>query len=475
MAHSPVYTILKDNPMNTVKKVRIRMYRQGLGDCFLLTFFDDKDSKFNFLVDCGVLSTTNEYKATMVKVAENIDKVTSNKLDVLVATHEHWDHVSGFDQARSVFENMTINKIWLAWTENDKDEFAKELKENYSKKVKTVEAAFTRLKARPTDSFVKKQKEGHEFYLSAFDNFFAFFGMGATDQMIGLSKTGNAMDFLRKHGKAEKEFLIPATDEVIEMEELPGVRFYILGPPKDLKALRKMDPSKKDSEIYELAAGIGLENSLLSSLDKSQADKYRPFDDEFSLDNASAATIYSSYLDGPEWRKIDDDWLYSAGNLAIALDSGINNTCLAFAIELLPSRKVLVFPGDAQVGNWLSWYNYEWNVDNDGKKEKITAEDLLRRAVFYKVGHHGSHNATLKEKGLEKMSSKDLIAMIPVDKEMARAKRWKMPFPPLFKALSEKTGGKLIVMDEPYPKIIKSKNKPKGGDTELYYDLVVTN
>lgn len=452
------------------------MYRQGLGDCFLLTFFDDKASKFNFLVDCGVLSTTNEYKDKMVKVAENIDEVTSHNLDILVATHEHWDHVSGFDQARSVFEKLPIKKIWLAWTENDNDEFAKVLKENYSKKVKTVEAAFTKLKNQPTDNFVKKQKDGHEFYLNAFNNFFAFFGMGAADQMIGLSKTGSAMDFLRKHKKAEKEFLIPASDQVIEMEKLPGVRFYILGPPKDLKALRKMDASKKDSEIYEMAAGLGLENSLASAFDSTAEDKYKPFDAEFRLDDLEAVKDYASYYSsGLEWRKIDDDWLYSAGNLAIALDSGINNTCLAFAIELLPSRKVLIFPGDAQIGNWLSWYNYEWNVDYDGKKEKVTVEDLFRHAVFYKVGHHGSHNATLKEKGLEKMNSKDLIAMIPVDKKMARAKRWKMPFPPLSDALSEKTGGKVIIMDEAYPTTIKAKNKVKGGDTELYFDLMVTN
>ena len=48
----------------------------------------------------------------------------------------------------------------------------------------------------------------------------------------------------------------------------------------------------------------------------------------------------------------------------------------------------------------------------DGKT--VTGPDLLKRAIFYKVGHHGSHNATLSEKGLEQME-RLRVAMIPVD------------------------------------------------------------
>ena len=42
------------------KNVRIRMYRQGLGDCFLLSFADGDDFKgaSHVLVDCGTLGAT---------------------------------------------------------------------------------------------------------------------------------------------------------------------------------------------------------------------------------------------------------------------------------------------------------------------------------------------------------------------------------------------------------------------------------
>jgi hypothetical protein len=49
---------------------------------------------------------------------------------------------------------------------------------------------------------------------------------------------------------------------------------------------------------------------------------------------------------------------------------------------------------NAQVGNWKSWANVRFNVP--GRAKPRPAHDLLSNAVFYKVGHHCSHNATLK-------------------------------------------------------------------------------
>ena len=124
------------------------------------------------------------------------------------------------------------------------------------------------------------------------------------------------------------------------------------------------------------------------------------------------------------------------------LDSDTNNTSLALAFEL-PDGRVLLFPGDAQVGNWESWHadaddhKRVWQIDDHA----VTAEMLLNRTVLYKVGHHGSHNATLREKGLEMMTDPALTAMVPVDVYIAHEKKqWtKMPFTPLMARLREKT------------------------------------
>lgn len=44
---------------------------------------------------------------------------------------------------------------------------------------------------------------------------------------------------------------------------------------------------------------------------------------------------------------------------------------------------------------------------NEDAAEWVTAHELLARTVFYKVGHHGSHNATLRALGLELMTNED--------------------------------------------------------------------
>ena len=65
--------------------------------------------------------------------------------------------------------------------------------------------------------------------------------------------------------------------------------------------------------------------------------------------------------------------------------------------------------------------------DRNGEPTKVTSSALLARTVLYKVGHHASHNATLREKGLELMQSDELVAMIPVDEEQAHAQGKKDP------------------------------------------------
>src|SRR5688572_5775583 len=100
-------------------KVRVRMYRQGLGDCFLITFDVGGDEK-HMLIDCGTLGATTT-GVKLDKVVENIATTTGGHLHLLVATHEHLDHVSGFRSQDDKFKDMQIDHVWLAWTENPTD------------------------------------------------------------------------------------------------------------------------------------------------------------------------------------------------------------------------------------------------------------------------------------------------------------------------------------------------------------------
>src|SRR3569833_1336024 len=83
--------------------VTVRMYCHGLGDCFLLSFPRKGMRPFYMLIDCGVILGTSDSRSLMKKVVSSIAQVTT-ELDVLVVTHEHWDHVSGFCDAEEEFK-----------------------------------------------------------------------------------------------------------------------------------------------------------------------------------------------------------------------------------------------------------------------------------------------------------------------------------------------------------------------------------
>jgi hypothetical protein len=140
-------------------RVRVRMYRQGLGDCFLLTFPRSGKKPFQILIDCGALDRNAQW---MTQVVEHIrDTVRDGEqdkahLDLVVATHEHKDHLSGFNQARKVFENdFSLGGVWLGWTENLTQPEIKKIKETKKAVSKVLRAALNshmaKVRSKPLD------------------------------------------------------------------------------------------------------------------------------------------------------------------------------------------------------------------------------------------------------------------------------------------------------------------------------------
>ena len=80
------------------------------------------------------------------------------------------------------------------------------------------------------------------------------------------------------------------------------------------------------------------------------------------------------------------------------------------------------------------------------------AHELLASTVFYKVSHHGSHNATPKTYGLELMTNPKLRAAVPVDEVVARgAKYGEMPLVEILDALELRTRGHFVRSDDSVP------------------------
>jgi hypothetical protein len=428
-----------------MSSVRIRMFRQGIGDCFLLTF-PGRERESHVLIDCGVLLGTADAQATMRTAAERILEATNGQLDVLVATHEHWDHVSGFVQAQDLFaqDKLKVGEVWLAWTENRDDPQAKELGKRRASAIRRLAAATQQLSG-VADLSARRTAEK----ISAVLEFWG--GLAASAR----GTTRSAMEWVKNRtDPVPPRFLYPGMAP-FPVPGVDDVRVYVLGPPRDPKLLKKSDPSKKSSEVYELGGDADADFGFFAALDAlnagSPADG-RPFEDWFRLDESTARQrrfFQDHYgFEGDDWRRIEHDWLGLAGRLALQLDSDTNNTSLVLAFELGKSGRVLLFPADAQVGNWLSWHGIEWKIEEHGRTKTVTARDLLERTTLYKVGHHGSHNATLEELGLELMVSDELVAMLPVKRAMAKQMKWQMPFPSLFRRLQERSKGRILEMDE---------------------------
>ena len=441
----------------SLPKLRVRMYRQGLGDCFLLTFNPGGDEK-HVLIDCGTLGS----KYTEVKLPEviaEIDKTTNGHLHLLVATHQHQDHLSGIAKLSEQFspsKNKKIDHVWLAWTENPKDPLAKTLTKSRDDMAIAVKASAQALRA-----------SGDSDTAMAVDSLLGFFGETALQPVAGqpgeatfAAAATDSMARVRALVK-QPDYRNPG-EPAIELDWLPGFRFYVLGPPRSLDAIHDTG-EHGSSELYALTAlrraALQQIGAAKQAADGDDASAEAPFDTRFRLqrdDPRISHAFDATYLDRSQaWRSIDADWLNAASSLAIKLDSFTNNTSLVIAIERVGDGKVLLFPGDAQEGNWLSWHDdsIKWEVaGSDGKKATVVAKDLLARTVFYKVGHHSSHNATAKGKGLELMTSQaELTAFIPVDRQVALGRSpagsWKMPARQLYRSLMDKCQGRVVRSD----------------------------
>lgn len=484
----------KKSPPATHPKVRVRMYRQGLGDCFLLTFYTG-DQPVHILIDCGTLGSSRGIK--MPSIIENIGEATregsaKGHLDVVVATHEHRDHVSGFAGDPSPFDNnkFRVDRVWVAWTEDPADPFARKITKYRADLKLAVALAADALAARTP---VTGEEEDLAESSSGMRELFGFFAEVPAEQPLAAALAkgiDNVMRFVTERAGNRSRFLIPG--DCIEEDWLPGVRVYVLGPPKSEAALRNMG-EHGSTELYSLATQLTNDLSSLSrfnlsgkSLDeyskdldpeeKQHFDARLPFDRRFRMEATGDAVCKDKFGEyfarENDWRRIDNDWLTGGSEMAMQLDSYTNNTSLVLAFELIAAGRVLLFPADAQVGNWLSWHDLTWKItDSKGKEREITAADLLARTVFYKVGHHSSHNATVREHGLELMEREDLVAMIPVDRKVAMNKTppWRMPADALYARLVEKTSGRALRADTGWP-----EERP-GGVSEKEWQRIQGN
>ena len=466
------------------------MYCLGTGDCFLVKFCSGDTPVFTMMIDCGSCrGNQTDFLPYLTDLSASLPNKT---IDLLVVTHEHNDHVNGFDKCIDIFKELTIHEAWFAWTEKPGDPggAAAALKTKQKKMKMALRNAINAVTANQKAFAGNKQPNAYRNPLV--DNQAAFLNGLHTLAEINLADTGDEdlagslpgmhkiKQLLTAQG-TKVRYLSPG--DTVNLPELPGLNFYVLGPPSDQEHVYK--DGRQGTDVYNKSFAIN-ESSLAVNALIGMADattkKDLPFSSSYVLEGITPGATTakeeplakvdlstrvnpltkadptmkdkSQYVidayDDPknDWRKIDDDWLNGAGALALRLNSHINNTSLVLAIEFPETKKVVLFPGDAEYGSWESWHLISQWLEK-GADKKPWAQDLLRRTVFYKVGHHLSYNGTALEKGIMMMESPELAAMATLDRNrIANAWKTTMPNKFLLQELIRRTQGKFFIMDE---------------------------
>jgi len=370
------------------------MYNVGFGDAFLVTL-PAAGRACRMLFDCGSIAAApgrpmSDVVSRIVADATDADGVA--RIDVVIATHRHRDHVSGF--GLEPWGQVEVREVWMPWTEHPTDPAAREIRDIQSRLALALAARLAAAGDAADPDF-------RLLVENALTN----------EQAMRTLHSGFA-------GQPRRRFL-PTTDpgeRTFTTDALPGVTIHVLGPSRDKEVIRDMTPPKGESYLRLQAAPI----------DAATGKPRTPFGSRFETASPPEGVTFGD----AERKKLRDAAAFADLDAAVALDQAVNGTSLMLVLELAGTH--LLFPGDAQWGTWAA------------AMKDPTWADILRTVRFYKVGHHGSENATPRQ----------FVERLLPDAPWAMAStierpQWKnLPKVELLEALSEKKHAVLVRSDD---------------------------
>jgi len=339
--------------------LRVRMYRVGFGDFFLVTVPSAAGPK-HILIDCGVHGKdVHSIEAAVSHMAQE----TNKHLSLIIVTHRHADHVTGFSKCKDVFKQFAVDRIWMSWYENPADKGAV-----------AIQANITSVALQLRHALAARNDNASQQYLNMVSNITDGMAASGGDQNPG------AFEMLRNFpGKPPIDYYKAGDVPTLPPDLVAaGLAIQILGPPDNRDMISKT--SKKSQEYLAPPANSGGRGSV-----KSFASAFRVQPDEYKN---SVFELLPRELIESRVASVQPDLL--AAQAAIA-NSMINNQSLVTLFTF--KGKTLLFAGDAQWGNWANFLFGSMT----STKLKAESADLLGKLDFYKVGHHGSTNATPKD------------------------------------------------------------------------------
>lgn len=391
------------------RRVTVRMYNVGFGDAFLVRIpAPGRDRKI--LIDCGSIKkgdggSIDDVVSSIIEDTREEDG--KSRIDVVVATHRHRDHVSGF--ASRDWADVEVQEVWMPWTEDPADPIARRIRETQSRLALALNAALTGVDADPDLVDLAANALSNEEAMQTLHEGFA--------------------------GNPRRRFLPPRAREerTFSVDALPNVTVHAMGPSFDESVIANMDPPAGKSYLM-----------LVNSLDAEAKDPRSPFPGDWTVDPPDYPD--SLALPPGDRQRVSEVGEGSESDVAAALDGAVNGTSLVLLLRI--GRSYLLFPGDAQWGTWsMILEDDEW-------------KSLLAKTTFLKVGHHGSHNATPRD------FVESVLPPPPIEKLWAMVStiqrgQWPIPKKELMTALAERTK-KLVRSDQisgAQPAIFQSKAK----------------
>lgn len=351
--------------------VRVRMYQVGFGDCFLLTFrYAGRTKPRHVLVDFGTTAAPSGSPSQLLgRIAEDIRETIGNAPFAVVATHRHRDHIAGFDPGSNgkgpgaVIAALKPRFVVQPWTEQP--DLAVDAK---------APPGFKGLAARQ-ETLASLQAIARQAVDVALPRLQRSFQRTATAEQLAfigednISNDGAVRNLMRM---APNDYVYAGKPTKLA-RFLPGVKVTVMGPPtvKQHDSVRK-ERIRDPDEFWSLqgkAFGLGV---------KSGSTGDRALFPGHEQTTGGSAPLWARWII-KSLRSAQGDQLLE---LVRSLDTAMNNTSVILLFECGGHR--FLFPGDAQIENW------EYAL---GQK-KFTG--LLKNITVYKVGHHGSLNATPK-------------------------------------------------------------------------------
>lgn len=397
-------------PGGSVAGLRVRMFRIGFGDFFLVKVPTAAGDK-HILIDCGVHAKD---LGTMPDAVSQMAQACNSQLALIIVTHRHADHISGFGTCKDIFRKITVERVWMSWFENPDN-----------KNAMAFQASLAAMAAQVGNTLrlAVRSDPGKEELADMAENItgtMAVAGQAGNQQALAVIHGGFANTPEYNYYKAGDTPALPP-DLVAA-----GLSAQILGPPIDESLVAQM--TNKNQQY-------------LAATDASDDTSVKPFATPFDSVAADYPMEAFKLFDADGIAKsIASNQPDTLAARAVAADKTLNNQSVVVLFSF--RGKNLLFAGDAQWGNWESFlYGGAYGTPGHTNLTK-EAETILSQIDFYKVGHHGSANATPKD-AVSAMRH-GCVGMCSTQPGAYN----EVPRKPLMQALSDKMDGQLARSDQ---------------------------